>query len=193
MPTRTRAVVPINWLKYAKSRLRQVYPDRRGLVLEMLTRVVSALVGSEMVDTVMVVSPDGQLKSFCDHHQIEFLRQNGSGLNEGLEQARRAMGSHDALLVALGDLPLLEPEDVRALLRTLPGVSLAPDLEDRGTNLCALQPGNLIPFCFGPGSFERFCGQAKRVGAPVTTIRRRGTAFDLDHPHQLRELPWLTV
>lgn len=176
------AVVPINRLSEAKSRLAEVLPERQGLVLEMLARVVGAL----QPHRVVVISPDPAVGAEAARLGAEFLLQRGSGLNEALEQARETLGCRP-LLVALGDLPQLTRADVAELLERTEDVVLAPDRAQNGTNLMLLRV-NEMRFEYGAGSFVRHFTQALARGYSVGVHRSAGTELDVDSPADLPEL-----
>jgi len=176
---RILGLVPVNSLELAKSRLAPALPSRSALTLQMVSTVVGALQGSGRLARVVVVSPDPRLAV----EGADFLRDPAPGLNPALEGARALLSGYDAVLVALGDLFELRSSDVRSLVDLLeaPGVVLAPDLEDEGTNLVLAAPPMSLPFRFGPGSFRAHLAAAP--GARV--FRSPGTMRDLDRPEQL--------
>jgi 2-phospho-L-lactate guanylyltransferase (CobY/MobA/RfbA family) len=88
----------------------------------------------------------------------------------------------------MADLPLLAPDDVRALVAALDRAPLvlAPDRRDRGTNAFAVSPPDRIATCFGSEvSFARHVARARQSGIPVAIHRSEGVAFDLDSPGDL--------
>lgn len=178
------AVVPINRLEEAKSRLAEVLPDRQCLVLEMLGRVVGAL----QPHRVVVISPDPTVGAEAARLGAEFLLQRGQGLNQALEQARETLRARP-LLVALGDLPKLTSADVQQLLERPEDVVLAPDGAQNGTNLMLLRTGELV-FEYGPGSFVKHFTQALSRGLSVGVHRSAGTELDVDSPADLPQLAW---
>jgi 2-phospho-L-lactate guanylyltransferase len=138
--TKTVAVVPINALISAKSRLAayMAETDRRALVLWMAGGVLAALRASGAIERIAVVSPDAQVLRWAREHGAQPLLQRDSGLNAGLEQGRRwayAMGA-DALLILLADLPCLASDEVAMFVRRgeASPIVLAPDRREQGTN-----------------------------------------------------------
>lgn len=195
---RTVAVVPMNRLSLAKSRLADsIDPEsRRALALWMGERVLREIQASGVVARTAVVSPDPQALAWARALGVEALHQTEGRLNAGLEIGRswsRSVGA-DTLLVLFGDLPLLTAEDVRALAssveQTKSGacVGLAPDRAERGTNGLALRPPSALPFLFGTDSFHRHIEAARQAGLETWTVRRLGASFDVDTPADLDEL-----
>lgn len=172
-------LVPVNSLELAKSRLATAVPSRSELTLRLVSTVVTALLTSGRLAKVVVVSPDPRLAV----PGADFLLDPAPGLNPALEGARRAFPGYDAVLVALGDLPELTGNDVGAMIDRLeaPGVVLAPDEAEQGTNLLLCAPALSLPFRFGPGSFQAHLKAAERAAI----FRSPGTARDLDTPEQL--------
>jgi 2-phospho-L-lactate guanylyltransferase len=178
------AVVPVNHLDEAKSRLAQVLPDRRCLVLEMLGRVVNALQPHD----VLVVSPDPRLAEEAHKLGASFLLQHGTGLNEAVQQAREHVRK-TPLLIALGDLPQLTRADIKQLLERTEDVVLAPDKQQNGTNLMLLRTQDFT-FEYGPQSFTKHFTQALMRGLTIGVHRSAGTELDVDSPSDLPQLAW---
>jgi 2-phospho-L-lactate/phosphoenolpyruvate guanylyltransferase len=189
-------VIPLNALERAKSRLAGVLTpeERRALALWLAGRTLAALRASGVVERVAVVSPDPEALTWAAAAGAEPLAQPGRGLNAGLALARAwAMRQEaGALLIALGDLPLLSGDEVRRFVAM--GrlherlVTLAPDRARDGTNLLLARPPELAPLAYGRGSFARHRLLARRAGAPVLLFRAPGAAFDVDEPGDLEEL-----
>jgi len=188
------AVVPVKDLRGTKSRLAPVLDPgaRAGLTLYMMGRVVGAIREAGIED-VCVVSPDRMVLEEAKRRGATPLLQESRGLNPALEEGRRrAMGlGASKLLVLPADLPLLDAEDVLAVLREAggePTVVIAPDGARSGTNALLIQPPDVLPFAFGTGSFEAHVGAARRRGLDVRVCERSHLAFDLDTAGDLAHL-----
>ncbi|HEU5347910.1 MAG TPA: hypothetical protein VFU63_04795, partial [Ktedonobacterales bacterium] len=124
------------------------------------------------------------------------IRQQGSGLNGALDVGRAwALRHHaDALMIVLGDLPLLTMDDVRALATlaqsapAVPSVTIAPDRAERGTNMLLLRPPTALTFAFGENSLAQHLALARAAGIEPRIAHLPGAAFDVDTPDDLREL-----
>lgn len=193
------AVVPLNRRVAAKSRLRAALDDgeREALVRWLGERVLAALHASRVLGGVAVVSPDTGLLAMAAAHGAVALRQEGAGgLNAGLELGRRwaLAGGATALLVVLGDLPLLSASEVRAMVGIglaagpWPQVVLAQDRRDQGTNALLLRPPGALPFAFGVGSLALHQELARARGIEPALFDSPGTRFDVDLPDDLEEL-----
>jgi 2-phospho-L-lactate/phosphoenolpyruvate guanylyltransferase len=188
------AVVPVKDLAGTKSRLTPILNPgaRAGLTLYMMGRVVSALRGAG-VENVGVVSPDRIVLGEARERGATPLRQESRGLNPALEEGRRwAMDcGASELLVLPADLPLLEPEDVRAVLGHTseePSLVISPDRTHTGTNALLLKPPDAVPFAFGVGSYEAHLRAARERGLDVRVCERPHLAFDLDTAGDLARL-----
>lgn len=188
------AVVPVKDLAGTKSRLAPILNPgaRAGLTLYMMGRVVRALKEAGVGD-VCVVSPDPVVLGEAKGRGAVPLVQRSVGLNPALEEgrARALAGGASALLVLPADLPLLDGEDVGAVLEAAgdgPGLVLAPDGARSGTNALLLRPPDALPFLFGPESFEAHLGAARACGLEVRVCERSHLAFDLDTAGDLRRL-----
>jgi 2-phospho-L-lactate guanylyltransferase len=188
------AVVPVKSLAAAKTRLATALaPDERAdLTLQTLKRVLAAL-DQPGIAARLVVSPDEAVLRATRVAGARGLRQASDGLNPGLGEARTwalAQGA-DALLIVLGDLPLLAPEHIAAILvlADSPGtVALAPDRHGSGTNIMLLRPPDAIPLSFGPSSLIRHRAAAQVRGLAIHTYDHPATALDLDTPDDLAAL-----
>lgn len=188
------AVVPVKDLRGTKSRLTPVLDPsaRAGLTLYMMGRVVSRL-REAGVENVAVVSPDGVVLEKARGRGAEPLPQESRGLNPALDEGRRwaADGGAPSLLVLPADLPLLEAEDVRAVLGAAKdgaSVVVAPDGARSGTNALLLSPPDALPFLFGRDSFEAHLAAARDRGLEVSVCERPHLAFDLDTAGDLARL-----
>jgi 2-phospho-L-lactate guanylyltransferase len=188
------AVVPVKDLWGTKSRLKPILNPgaRAGLTLYMMGRVVSALKEAG-VENVCVVSPDPVVLSEAREHAAASLLQESRGLNPALEEGRSwamARGAA-ALLVLPADLPLLEAQDVRAVLDEVSdedSVVISPDGAHAGTNALLLRPPDALPFAFGAGSYEAHLRAARERGLEARICERPHLAFDLDTVEDLAYL-----
>ena len=196
--TATVALVPLNAATLAKTRLRTVLHDaeRRELARWLAARVLGAIAASHAVAAVAVVSPDVEVLEWARGLGAVPLLQREGGLNDGLELGRSwaVREGAEALLVVLGDLPLLRPGEINAMVTLGQDATsqriavLAPDREEHGTNALLLRPVTLAPFAFGEGSFQRHRELIRAAGAELKIYRSLGTGFDVDMPADLAEL-----
>lgn len=193
------ALVPLNSRDRAKSRLAgALAPRDRAALARWLAQGVLTALSDARIPHIAVVSPDDEVLRWAWQNGAQALRQHGSGLNAALDLGRAWALRYgaDALLVALGDLPLLTAGDVEALISAAtattdadaPVVAMAPDRAGQGTNLLLLRPAAVIPFAFGADSLARHSALARAADVEPRIINLPGAAFDVDTPADLREL-----
>lgn len=194
---RLAAIVPLNSRVRVKTRLAGGLDasGRAALSRWLARRVLTALQRAEIAH-IGVVSPDDEVLRWAWQSGAQPIRQHRSGLNDALDVGRdwALQREADALLVALGDLPLLTADDVHtltALAANAPAgqvVAMAPDRAERGTNMLLLRPPAAIPFAFGEDSLARHVALAREAGIEPRIVRLPHAAFDVDTPADLREL-----
>ena len=199
------AVVPIKTLSDAKSRLAAVLDglERRQLAMWLLSRVTRAIEESRATRWLAVVSPDAEALRWAHAQGFAAVRQTAGDLNAGIELGRQWACEHgaDALLVVLGDLPLVSADDVRHLIALgsataeqgraagqTGAIVLGPDRGHSGTNALLVSPPVSLPFAFGSRSRERHGARARLRGMAVATFDAPGIAWDVDLPADLFEL-----
>jgi 2-phospho-L-lactate guanylyltransferase len=188
------AIVPVKDLWGTKSRLKPILDPgaRAGLTLYMVGRVVSAI-GRAGVENIGVVSPDRIVLDEVRKRGATPLLQESQGLNPALEEGRRWVIERggSSLLVLPADLPLIDPDDVNAVLEGVVetrSVTISPDGVHTGTNALLLRPPDALPFAFGPGSYEAHLHAAQERGLDVRICERPHLAFDLDAAEDLAHL-----
>lgn len=189
------AVVPAKLGKSAKERLAPVLdPDmRERLAQAMLHDVLAALRGAPAVDRTLVISRDQRALELARSSGAEpFREETRGGLNASVEAGLRHCAQQGAtgVLIAMGDLPLLAPEDASETVTRLPdrGTVLVPSADGTGTNLVAARPADLFRPQFGPGSLALHLEQMKSGGIDHLVCERAGAALDIDTPADLEAL-----
>jgi 2-phospho-L-lactate/phosphoenolpyruvate guanylyltransferase len=183
---KTAAVVPINRLRSAKSRLARYLSesDRRELVYWMAAQVLTSLHLSHSVEHIALVSPDTEVLAWAEDRDVVPLYQESDGLNAGLELGRswaHSMGA-ESLVILLGDLPCLAPEEAARFIEygRLHPVVLAPDRTAEGTNGLSLHLEVQLPFAFGGGSLARYQELARERQITPLLFQAPGLGFDVD-------------
>lgn len=193
-----QALVPLKDLVQAKTRLAGLLrpSERRALAQAMVEDVLSVLSAHPEVVGVTLLSDDPGADMLAAKYACDCLAERqlaAVGLNPLLEEAvtRLQRDSGGQLLVLHGDLPLLDGDDISAVLaqqRRSGGLVIGCDREGTGTNLLAFDEGSAVPFRFGPGSCARHQAAARAAGVPVLVLRRAGIALDIDGPPDMAAL-----
>jgi 2-phospho-L-lactate/phosphoenolpyruvate guanylyltransferase len=191
------AIVPLNSRAQVKTRLAGALDaaSRANLSRWLAWRVLTALQQAR-IEHIGVVSPDDDILRWAWQSGAEPVRQTGAGLNDALDLGRHWALTRDAeaLLVVLGDLPLLTRDDVLTMTAAaqsgsiVPSVTIATDRAGMGTNMLLLRPPTAIPFAFGEGSLARHLALARAASIEPRIVDVPGGAFDVDTPDDLREL-----
>ena len=180
-----RAIVPFRAAHEggagAKTRLagRLDTKARAALATAMAMHVLETLGRSPLVGSITVLAPARPAFASVG---IDWIADRGRGLNLELAAAM-AEGEGRRVVIVHGDLPLLAPDDIAALLNAASATdsAIAPDHARTGTNALALvDSAGLLP-AFGPGSFA-----LHRALLPhATLVERQGLALDIDTPDDL--------
>ena len=165
---RWTVVIPVKAPAIGKSRLSPAVADaaRAELARAFALDTIAAAVGARSVARVIVVGDDPSLAG-----DAEFLAEPSTpgllpAIRHGIAHARS--GSRDAtaslldpreaaVAVLLGDLPVLRPEELYAVLEAASRHPLAfvRDADGTGTTLVTAAPGVPLEPRFGPGSAAR--------------------------------------
>jgi 2-phospho-L-lactate guanylyltransferase len=109
-----------------------------------------------------------------------------------VDRACRLLAAEGAAIVLRvpADLPLLEPDDVMALLAAAPaapGTVLVPSRDLEGTNALLRTPPHLFPSRFGTNSLLLHRQEAARAGAAMREVRNARLELDLDDADDVLE------
>jgi 2-phospho-L-lactate guanylyltransferase len=187
-------LIPVKKLCGAKQRLGAVLEQsaRTALAHAMLADVASSVAASACDDAALVTS---------DEFAVELARRHGFDIlwddsnvseTDAIEMATRLSEARgiDSTLVIPADVPLIAPEEVRAICQNAPkaGSVLVPSRDQRGTNAVLRRPSSLFPLRFGNDSFMPHLAAAIRTTRPCVVLSLPGIALDIDTPEDLREL-----
>jgi 2-phospho-L-lactate guanylyltransferase len=188
------AIVPVKPLRRGKSRLAGTLSEdeRAELNRLLLEHTLKTLTDIKDVEQVLVVSRDSSALALARDLGARTVQEDDGApsLNTALKRATvvAQVYASRGVLILPADLPLLNREDVNALLeRSInpPVVVIAPDRHQRGTNALLLSPSNIIEYDFGEGSFKRHCERARQAGARLEIVNLASLELDLDLPEDL--------
>lgn len=189
----TTAVIPMKPLAQAKSRLASALPGdvRHELVRLMLQDVLAACHASSGIKAISVVTADTSLREMVEACGADLFPERGAtGLNEAVSAAQ-AQIAPGAMLYMAGDLPLVTPADIEAMIdATGDGIHsvIAPSCDRNGTNALLLSQANLVAPEFGENSFERHLAALETIGPKARIVERRTLGLDIDRPEDLETL-----
>ncbi len=107
-------------LRDSKTRLSSILDpkERATLTLLMLEDVVTTIQSSELVNRVLIVTPDEQVTRFAEELDVESLLSNSNDLNLDLENAVSwcSRSGAESTMIVLADLPTFSKEDIINML-----------------------------------------------------------------------------
>lgn len=190
------AIIAVRGGHTAKSRLsgRLDGWQRAALVEAMLLDMLEILRSIQSIDKVWVVTPTPALANIAAEAGACIISDNGpGGLNSAFGQARDRISAEfpaTATLLLPGDLPLLDANEVDALIRasSAHSIAIAPADYDGGTGALALPAQCSIPVAFGPDSFARHIAAAANHGFKTCIMQAPSLSLDIDRPADLDAL-----
>jgi len=186
------AIVPIKDLGTAKRRLSDVLDEhaRRSLCRAMCEDVLTALAGAEGLDGILVVTGDADVKTLAQSYGAKVLDDSEC---KGLNAAVRAGIAHvkelgsNSVMIVHGDAPLATAAEFKQVIDThkaaaqdKAAVTIVPARDMGGTNCMAVSPPDLLPLCYGEGSYRKHLNQAADQGVAAETLKLEGIGLDID-------------
>ncbi|MDE0177254.1 MAG: 2-phospho-L-lactate guanylyltransferase [Gammaproteobacteria bacterium] len=187
------ALVPFKGASGAKRRLESVLDEREreGFVLAMIRDVLDTLAQCRALSGTLLVSQDAQAFELAEEFGIDVFEESATDLSGAVVQSgiyaqhqRQAEGT----LFVPGDVPLIRPEDVVAVLDGHERVTLVPDANDIGTNAAASSPPNAFEYLFDGKSFKPHIASARRAGIEPRVVRNTAWGLDVDTVQELAEV-----
>jgi 2-phospho-L-lactate guanylyltransferase len=187
------AIIPVKPLKNAKSRLAGVLsPDQRyEFAQAMLRHVLEVATSLPGIAGTLVVSRDTKVLAIAREAGAKTVQESGAPeLNTALTRATEVVRTWgcETILILPADLPLITGEDIINMVdlgTDAPSVVIATDRDADGTNALLIQPPGVIPFAFGPGSFQRHIDLAREAGVQAKIYHSTCLSLDIDLPIDL--------
>jgi 2-phospho-L-lactate guanylyltransferase len=192
------AVVPVKDTRQAKQRLAGVLDRarRQELALAMLEDVLAVLARIDELAGILVVTADAAAAAIAARYRAGVMEE---GVHEGhtgavAAAARRLVG--DGMLTVPGDIPLLEPDDVRRLMsahreamrHSARAFTIVPARDEKGSNAVLCSPAGAVPLRFGEDSFFPHLDAARSCNIEPAVLRLARIALDIDTPQDLAQL-----
>jgi 2-phospho-L-lactate guanylyltransferase len=188
------AVVPIKDTGAAKQRLAGLLPAdaRRRLALAMAEDVLATLAAVLDLAGIAVVTVDPDAAALAARYGAQVWTD---GAHDGHTGAVTAAAIHLArsgagMLALPADIPLVRPEDIGAVLAAgggVPGFTIVPAHDRRGSNAVLCRPATAVPLRFGDDSFVPHLAAARAAGIEPVVVARPGIALDLDRPEDIAQ------
>ena len=190
------AVLPAKNFDDAKQRLAGALNEgeRRDLFAAMFEDVLETLCAVDGLAGVLVVTRDATATAIARRHGADVLPEAANrGQTAAVEAAaawlreKRAEG----MIAVPGDVPLATPaeiEQVLAVHRPAPAMTIVPARDERGSNCIACSPPDLIAFRFGNDSFQPHLREAASRGVIPVILKLPGIGLDIDRPDDLAAL-----
>lgn len=186
-------IVPVKPLRRGKSRLAGVLSEEERTLLNytMLVNILTNLKEVQGIDTVLVVSRDTAALSLAREHGARTVQEESRPeLNTALQRATEVakMYSAEGVLVLPADLPMVKAEDIQDFIRLCkapPELIIAPDRRKDGTNAFLVRPVGIVPYSYGPGSYQRHLKYAEEHQIQITVCGNPAFELDIDYPEDL--------
>jgi 2-phospho-L-lactate guanylyltransferase len=187
------AIVPLKSLNRSKSRLSPVLSieQREALSREMFERTLKTLKQVKRITGILVVSRDAAMLALARSYKVQTLQENGAPeLNASLTRATQVVLDlkADSVLIVAGDIPLLQTNDIEAILELAddtPAMVIATDRRREGTNVMLVHPPGLFPYSYGKDSRLKHIAAARQAGATIHLYDSPTSALDVDRQEDL--------
>jgi 2-phospho-L-lactate guanylyltransferase len=186
------AVVPIKDTVQAKQRLAGILSgaQRREFALAMAEDVLAALAQVSELAGILVVTVDEAAIAIAKRYGA---RITGEGAHDGqtgavTAAARRLVADGLDMIALPGDVPLVDPQDIRHLLRVhgaAPAFTIAPARDQLGSNAVLCSPATAVPLRFGDNSFFPHLDAARKQGIEPLVVPLPRIGLDIDTPDDL--------
>lgn len=190
------AIVPVKPLNKGKSRLSEVLPEARRILLNnaLYQHTLHVVKQVEQINDILVISQDAKVLQYANEMGMRAMIEEGAlDLNAALQQAIQYAKGYlvDSALILPADLPLLTAYDVEYVINITPEppyLGIVPDRHRQGTNALIMNPLDLINFSYGSGSYHKHVDQALINDANLVIIENQNISIDLDLPEDLQYL-----
>jgi len=190
MSGRFCAVVPFKGTAQAKQRLAAVLTSsqRQQLAFAMLQDVLQTLAAVPELAGILLISVDPAAAALAAKFGARVSSEHACDGHTAavMGTAHRLAGEQLGLLTIPGDIPLVEPRDIRVLLAApVPGFTIVPARDQMGSNAILCSPANGVPLRFGENSFFPHLAAARARGIEPEVIHLPRIALDVDTPEDL--------
>jgi 2-phospho-L-lactate guanylyltransferase len=190
---RTLAILPVKRFELAKTRLGETLApeQRRTLAQAMVSDVLDALLASDWLEAVLVVTNEATVAALAQARGAQVLADQaeaGQSAAALIGVAHALALGYERVLLVPGDCPALDAAALRTLLErpmAPPAVTIVSDRAGSGTNALLLAPPDAIEPGFGPDSFARHRERSERAQADWHAEPLAALLLDIDTPEDL--------
>ena len=187
------AVMPIKDFAHAKQRLSGLLApaQRQELARTMATAVLAALADVPELAGIAVVTVNADAAALAQRFGARVMTEGAEDGHTGaVDGARRVLAaeSQAGILTMPGDIPLVTPEEVRAVLaatQPAPAFTIVPAHDELGSNAVLCAPPLSVRLRFGEDSYFPHLDAARAAGITPSIVPLPGIGMDIDHPADL--------
>lgn len=191
------AIVPVKGFENAKTRLGTLLSTAERIKLSgmLLKRTIYVLKKTPGIQKILLVSSDNRAKKIALNYGVTFLEEDKeSGVNSAINLADKfcVTSYADASLVLPIDLPLILPEDVSIICKSVLDdnncVVLCPSYKFDGSNVLLRKPCNIIGTSYDANSYLMHVlgGIRKNVKTKVVFVSR--LMIDIDTVRDIKNI-----
>jgi len=186
-------IIPVKSSR-VKSRLSSVLSkeQRTEFSRSSLLDLLDVLRTTGLLRRSTVVSSDRRILKLASEKGTKVVEEEGdAGVNEAVRRGLAALEGDEDVLVLPSDLALLEPSELRRLLRLRSAeldVVISPSAAFNGTNALLFSSASGFPLSYDDDSFWNHLASCGRLGLSVGVCCEKGLMFDIDTPDDLKTL-----
>ncbi len=179
------AIVPYKEPPFGKSRLsnRLTPAQRTVLASTMLENVVDALLRSDNVQGILLVSESTNLAEFTLKENVIVLETQTTNLREAVTQASQFACKQlkcPTTFIVPADLPLISSKDIDFAIAQHERVTIIPDARLKGTNGIIATPPNAFDYVFNGQSYLQHQHNAQVAGFNPKSLQIETFSHDVD-------------
>ena len=187
------AVVPIKDFAHAKQRLSGLLTpaQRQQLARTMATAVLTALAEVPDLAGIAVVTVNAEAAALAQRFGARVITEGAEDGHTGaVDGARRVLAAEGqaGILTMPGDIPLVTPDEVRAVLaatQPAPAFTIVPAHDELGSNAVLCAPPLSVRLRFGEDSYFPHLDAARAAGIAPSIVPLPGIGMEIDHPVDL--------
>jgi 2-phospho-L-lactate/phosphoenolpyruvate guanylyltransferase len=191
------AIVPVKSFENAKSRFGSLLSTHERIRLSgmLLERTISTLKKAPSIQKILLVSADARIKGIASDYGVTFLEEiKEAGVNSAVKLADEFCFSAraDASLVLPTDLPLIVPEDIgimcKSVLEEEDCVILCPSYKFDGSNVLLRKPCNIISTSYDKESYPNHVLAGIRSNVKTRVLFLDRLMIDIDTVNDIKKM-----